>query len=290
VSRVDLHLHSTASDGKYSPATLVAKAAELGLKVISLTDHDSIDGIIPALKAAKAFPGLTFIPGVEISTDLPDGEAHVLGYFIDYTSPELEKELERFRSSRLGRGRKMVAKLAELGIKIDWPRVQQIAGDGAIGRPHVAQAMLEKGYVKTFEEAFDKYIGRGGPAYVEREKITPEEAVALIVRAKGLPVLAHPFTVKDPEAIVISLKAAGLIGIEAYYKDNTPQQTGATLRLAKKYGLIPTGGTDYHGIGDSREVMLGGVEVPLAAAQRLITLAEKRGRLAMRKNIGFRSP
>jgi predicted metal-dependent phosphoesterase TrpH len=275
VSRVDLHLHSTASDGKYSPATLVAKAAELGLKVISLTDHDSIDGIIPALKAAKAFPGLTFIPGVEISTDLPDGEAHVLGYFIDYTSPELEKELERFRSSRLGRGRKMVAKLAELGIKIDWPRVQQIAGDGAIGRPHVAQAMLEKGYVKTFEEAFDKYIGRGGPAYVEREKITPEEAVALIVRAKGLPVLAHPFTVKDPEAIVISLKAAGLIGIEAYYKDNTPEQTAAALKLAEKYGLIATGGTDYHGIGDSREVMMGGTEVPMSAADRLIALAKK---------------
>lgn len=275
MSRVDLHLHSTASDGKYSPATLVAKAAELGLKVISLTDHDSIDGIIPALKAAKAFPGLTFIPGVEISTDLPDGEAHVLGYFIDYTSPELEKELERFRSSRLGRGRKMVAKLAELGIKIDWPRVQQIAGDGAIGRPHVAQAMLEKGYVKTFEEAFDKYIGRGGPAYVEREKITPEEAVALIVRAKGLPVLAHPFTVKDPEAIVISLKAAGLIGIEAYYKDNTPEQTAAALKLAEKYGLIATGGTDYHGIGDSREVMMGGTEVPMSAADRLIALAKK---------------
>jgi predicted metal-dependent phosphoesterase TrpH len=283
VSRVDLHLHSTASDGKYSPADIIAKAAELGLKVISLTDHDSIDGIIPALKAAKAFPGLTFIPGVEISTDLPDGEAHVLGYFIDYTDSGLETALERFRSSRLGRGRKIVAKLGAMGIKIDWLRVQQIAGDGAIGRPHVAQAMLEKGYVKTFEEAFDKYIGRGSPAYVEREKITPEEAVALIVRAKGLPVLAHPFTVKEPEAMVISLKAVGLVGIEAYYKDNTPEQTAATLKLAEKYGLIATGGTDYHGIGDSHEVMMGGTEVPVSAAERLIAKAEKL--TEKRKNI-----
>jgi len=276
VSLVDLHVHSTASDGKLIPEAIVRKAAELGLRVISLTDHDSIAGIVPALKAVKAFPGLTFIPGVEISTDLADGEVHILGYFIDYTDPALEKSLEKFRDSRFGRGRGMVEKLAALGIDIDWARVQEIAGDGAIGRPHIARAMLEKGYITTFEEAFDKYIGHGGPAYVEREKMTPEEAVALIVRSKGLPVLAHPFTVKDPEAMVRQLKPAGLVGIEAYYKDNTAAETKATLNLAKKYGLIATGGTDYHGIGDSKEVMLGGVEVPMAAAQRLIAAAGKR--------------
>ena len=275
MSLVDLHVHSTASDGKHNPATIISKAAEIGLKVISLTDHDSIDGIIPALEAVKNYPDLTFIPGVEISTDLADGEAHILGYFIDYTSRELEKELVRFRDSRLGRGQRMVEKLGELGIKIDWSRVQEIAGDGAIGRPHIAQALQEKGYIASFEEAFDKYIGHGGPAYVEREKMTPEEAVALIVRSKGLPVLAHPFTVKKPDALVKILKAAGLVGIEAYYKDNTPAATAATLKLAKKYGLIATGGTDYHGIGDSREIMLGGTEVPMKAAERLIAMAEK---------------
>jgi predicted metal-dependent phosphoesterase TrpH len=274
VSLVDLHIHSTASDGKYSPAALIAKAAELGLKVIAITDHDSIGGIVPAFEAVKAFPGLTFIPGVEISTDLPDGEAHILGYFIDYTSPEFEKSLEKFRDSRIGRGQRMVEKLNKLGIKIDWARVQQIAGDGAIGRPHVAQAMMEKGYVKTFEEAFDKYIGHGGPAYVEREKMTPEEAVALILRAKGIPVLAHPFTIKDPAAMTKSLIKAGLMGIEAYYKDNTAAATQATLHLAARYGLIATGGTDYHGIGNSGEVMMGSTEVPLEAAERLIALAK----------------
>ncbi|OGO19626.1 MAG: phosphatase [Chloroflexi bacterium RBG_16_50_11] len=275
MSLVDLHVHSTASDGKHSPSAIIKKAAEIGLKVISLTDHDSIEGIAPAIEAVKAFPGLTFIPGVEISTDLADGEAHILGYFIDYTGADFKKELVKFRDSRLGRGRGMVGKLAKLGIKIDWARVQAIAGDGAIGRPHIAQAMLEKGYIKTFEEAFDKYIGHGGPAYVEREKMTPEEAAALVVRSKGLPVLAHPFTIKNPEAMVKSLKAAGLVGIEAYYKDNTPAATAATLKLAKKYGLIPTGGTDYHGIDDSKEVMLGGTEVPMKAAEQLIALNKK---------------
>jgi predicted metal-dependent phosphoesterase TrpH len=275
VSLVDLHVHSTASDGKYTPEAIVSKAAGLGLKYLSLTDHDSVDGIEPAIKTAANFPGLTFIPGVELSTDLADGEAHILGYFIDYASPELKKELEKFRDSRSGRARRMVKKLAELGMEIDFSRVQEIAGDGAIGRPHIAQAMQEKGYIGSFKEAFDKYIGHGGPAYVEREKITPAEAVTLITKSNGLPVLAHPFTVKDPEAMVITLKKAGLIGIEAYYKDNSPEATEATLKLAEKYGLIATGGTDYHGIADNREVMMGGVEVPVAAAQKLIELAEK---------------
>ena len=169
----------------------------------------------------------------------------------------------------------MVEKLNALGVNIEWARVQQIAGDGAIGRPHVAQAMIEKGYITKFEEAFDRYIGHGGPAYVEREKMTPEEAISMIVNARGLPVLAHPFTVKDPEAMVVSLKKVGLVGLEVYYKDNTPHQTANTLQLANKYGLIPTGGTDFHGIGDSNEVRLGGTEVPLSSAERLIKMAEK---------------
>jgi predicted metal-dependent phosphoesterase TrpH len=274
VSRVDLHIHSTASDGKLSPEDIVKKAAGLGLKVIALTDHDTVDGIPAALEAVKAFPELKLIPGVEISTDLPEGEAHVLGYFIDHTSRELGSALERFRNSRQGRARGMVDKLGALGIDIDWSRVREIAGEGSIGRPHIARAMLEKGYIAAFEEAFDKYIGHGGPAYVEREKMTPEEAVTLILRSRGLPVLAHPFTVPEPEAMVIKLKAVGLVGIEAYYKDNTEEQTGTTLGLAEKYGLIATGGTDYHGIDDSSEVMLGGVEVPMAAVARLIAIAD----------------
>ena len=276
MGRVDLHLHSTASDGKFTPEEVVAKAAALGLRFIALTDHDSVDGIAPAVIAARAFPRLTFIPSVEVSTDVPEGEIHILGYFIDYHSNELADTLKRFRDSRETRARGMVEKLGKLGIVIDWPRVREIAGEGAIGRPHIAEAMLEKGYIENFKEAFEKYIGRDGPAYVEREKMLPAEAVALVLRSGGIPVLAHPFTVKEPERWVATLKRAGMAGIEAYYKDNTPENTKTTLNLAKKYGLIVTGGTDFHGIADAGEVMMGGVDVPLTAAKRLIAMANKK--------------
>jgi len=276
VGPVDLHLHSTASDGKFTPEEVVAKAAALGLRYIALTDHDSVDGIGPAVKAAKAFPRLTFIPGVEVSTDVPEGEIHILGYFVDYHSKELADTLKRFRNSREIRARRMVDKLRKLGIAIDWPRVREIAGEGAIGRPHIAQAMLEKAYIGNFKEAFEKYIGRDGPAYVEREKMTPAEAVELVLRSGGLPVLAHPFTVIDPERWVAILKRAGMVGIEAYYKDNTPENTAATLEMADRFGLIVTGGTDFHGIENAGEVMIGGVDVPVAAARRLIAMANKK--------------
>jgi hypothetical protein len=276
VSRVDLHLHSTASDGKFPPGEIVAKAAALGLRYIALTDHDSVDGITPAVKAARAFPRLTFIPGVEVSTDVPEGEIHILGYFIDYHDKDLADTLKRFRDSRETRARGMVDKLAKLGIVIDWPRVREIAGEGAIGRPHIAQAMLEKGYIGNFKEAFDKYIGRDGPAYVEREKMTPAEAVALVLRSGGVPVLAHPFTVKNVERWVADLKMAGMVGIEAYYKDNTPEKTAATLAMAQRFGLIATGGTDYHGIENAGEVVMGGVDVPLKAAKQLIAIANNK--------------
>ncbi len=276
MSRVDLHIHSTVSDGKFSPEEIVSKAAALGLTIIALADHDSIDGIAPALEAAKAFPPLRIIPCVEISTDMPSGEAHVLGYFIDYTSDELNASLEKFRSSRKRRAQGMIAKLHNLGIRVDWQRVQEIAGDGSIGRPHIAQAMLEKGYITSIKDAFTGYIEHGGPAYVEREKMTPAEAVALIVRANGLPVLAHPFTVIDPQAMVIELKTAGLVGIEAYYSSYTADEIKSLVSLADRHGLIATGGSDYHGLGDSDETMLGSGDVPVESAERLTALAEQR--------------
>jgi len=276
MSRMDLHVHSTASDGRFSPEELVGKAAELKLAFIALADHDSVNGIVPALEAAKAFPWLKVIPCVEISTDTPKGEVHVLGYFIDYTDQELRAALERFRHSRRQRAQGMIAKLAKLGIYIKWQRVQEIAGGDSIGRPHIAQAMLEKGYITSLREAFAKYIGHGGPAYVEREKMTPVEAVELLVRANGLPVLAHPLTIDNPEAMVIELKAAGLVGIEAYCYDYTADESNSLVSLADKYNLIVSGGSDYHGLDAGGEAMLGGVDVPMEAAERLIALAEQR--------------
>ncbi len=276
MSKVDLHIHSTASDGRFSPEEIVRKAAELGLAVIALADHDSVDGIVPALEAAKAFPWLKVIPCVEISTDTSDGEVHVLGYFIDYTNHELRVALEGFRSSRRRRAQGMIAKLADLGIHVEWQRVQEITGGNSIGRPHIAQAMLEKGYITSLREAFTKYIGQGGPAYVEREKMTPVEAVERIVRANGLPVLAHPFTTNNPETMVVELEAAGLVGIEAYSHDYTDDESNRLISLANKHNLIVSGGSDYHGLDADNEAMLGSLDVPMESAERLMALAEQR--------------
>jgi predicted metal-dependent phosphoesterase TrpH len=278
VSGIDLHVHSTASDGKFSPRAIVEKAASLGLSFIALADHDTVDGVAPALEAATAFPSLKVIPAVEISTDMPDGEAHILGYFIDFTSAELALSLDRFRNSRQHRARAMIQRLGDLGIDIEWSRVQEIAGEGSIGRPHIAQAMLEKKYVASFKEAFDKYIGHGCPAYVERDKMTPVEAVELIVRSAGLPVLAHPYTVADPVAMVNTLKPAGLVGIEVYYKDYDDAQKARLLEMAERHKLIATGGTDYHGLDEETEVTLGGVDVPEASVEQLTAQADERVR------------
>jgi len=276
VSKVDLHIHSSVSDGRYSPAEVVRKAVEAGLTVIALADHDNVDGIASALEAAKNFPWLKVIPGVEISTDVPQGEIHMLGYFIDYTDQELLAALAGMRDSRLKRAQGMIAKLANLGLIIEWKRVQEIAGSGSVGRPHIAQALLEKGYIASIKEAFVKYIAWGGPAYVEREKMSPVEAVELILRAKGLPVLAHPLTINDPETMVAELKSGGLVGLEAHYKDYTAEEISRLVSLADKYGLIVTGGSDYHGLDDNAETMIGGADVPMESAEQLITLAEQQ--------------
>ncbi len=273
---VDLHLHSTASDGRLRPAALVQKAAGAGLQVIALADHDTVSGIPEALDAARAFYPLKVIPCVEISTDVAGGEVHILGYYLDYEDAALEARLAHFRVSREGRAEKMVAKLADLGMVLDWQRVKEIAGTGSIGRPHVAQAMLEKGYVPSLRDAFQRYIGQGGPAYVEREKMTPVEAVALVLSARGLPVLAHPFTVHDPQSTVAELVPAGLVGLEAYYANSTAEQVNRLLRLARRFDILVTGGSDFHGLDDGSEIPLGSLDVPASAAADLTTLARKR--------------
>jgi len=277
VGKVDLHIHTTASDGRFSPEEIVQRAASLGLTVIAIADHDSVDGVVPALRAAGDFPELRVIPNVEISTDTPDGEVHILGYFIDHTSNELQANLERFRDSRQRRAQGMIARLRDLGIEVEWSRVKEIAGDGSVGRPHLAQAMLEKGYITSFKEAFEKYISRNGPAYVERDKMTPVEAVELVLQAGGLPVLAHPFTVTDPEALIIELKKVGLVGIEAYYNSYPEDQVGSLVSLAGKYDLIASGGSDYHGLDDDNETMMGDIDMPMEVVEQIIALARQRG-------------
>jgi len=276
VPGIDLHIHTSASDGRFSPAEIVSRSAAAGLVVIAITDHDTVNGITAALQAASAFPSLRVIPGVEISTDIPAGQAHILGYFVDYNDHQLQIALEKMRNSRWERARKMVARLGDLDCQIEWERVREIAGAASVGRPHIARALMEKGYIESFQDAFIRYIGQDGPAYVERYKITPVRAAELILRAKGLPVLAHPLTVPDPEAMVIELKAAGLTGIEVYYKDYSGDDIDRLIRLSDRYGLVSTGGTDYHGLEPDTDIDIGGIDVPVKCVEQLFSLAQQR--------------
>jgi predicted metal-dependent phosphoesterase TrpH len=275
--KADLHLHTTASDGRLEPEEIVLLAAKVGLDVIAITDHDTIDGVAPALAAAEALSSPAVIPGVEINTDVPHGEVHILGYFIDYTDQKLAAILRRLCASRQERAQQMIAKLIKLGMNIEWQRVRELAKGSSVCRPHVAQALFEKGHVSSEKEAFDKYIGHGGPAYVERYKLLPVEAVKLIVDAQGLPVLAHPADIADLNKLIPKLKAAGLIGIEVYYRDYSSDIIKELLKVAKQHVLITTGGTDYHAFGDGSEVMIGGALTPPEALEQLFILAGKRG-------------
>jgi len=266
---VDLHLHTTASDGRLSPTELVRLVASQGLKQVAISDHDTTEGLEEAYRAAADFPDLRIIPGVELSTDIPGDEIHMLGYFFQYQDEEFQHILRGFREGRLERGRLMVEKLAELGIHIEWERVKEISGDGAVGRPHIALAMVEKGYVKEPQEAFVDYLGRNGLAYVEREKMLPAQAVQMLADVGGVSVLAHPAYLGDMEPHIAELKAAGLVGMEVYYARFSPETVKQLGRLAEKYDLIPCGGSDYHGLGNTGEVLPGVLGPPPSTVERL---------------------
>jgi 3',5'-nucleoside bisphosphate phosphatase len=273
--KYDLHLHTTESDGRLTPTELVKLARSRGLKVIAVTDHDSIGGIDEALREANNERRITVVPGVEINTDLASGELHVLGYFLDYNNPELKASLGKIRESRVGRAEKMVEKLHGLGLQVEWQRIQDLARGESICRPHIAQAMLEKGYVASEREAFDKYIGRNGPAYVEREKIKPVDAVRIIIKAGGLPVLAHPADIQELDSMLTELIAAGLVGMEVYYGQYDKPTVARLLQVANSYKLITTGGTDYHHFQDGLEVPMGSVDIPDDCVRKLFELAKK---------------
>ena len=266
---VDLHLHTTASDGRLSPTELVKLAANMGLEQIAVSDHDTTEGLSEACAEAEAHAGLSIIPAIELSTDIPGDEIHMLGYFIQYQDEAFQGVLRRFRDGRLDRARLMVEKLAGLGMQLEWERVQEIAGDGAVGRPHIALAMVEKGYCKEPNDAFPEYLGRHGLAYVERPKLTPIEAIELLRSAGGAPVLAHPAYLSNPESHLPGLKAAGLAGMEVHYAKFTPDQVKYLGRLAAEYDLIPCGGSDYHGLGNSDDALPGANGPPPATVERL---------------------
>ena len=284
MTEVDLHLHTTFSDGRLSPTELVRLCAERSLKVISISDHDSTEGIAEALEAARTFPGLTIVPGIELSTNIPGSEVHVLGYFVDYENDDFQRLLAEFRDGREERAQRMVEKLEALGVHVSWERVVELSDGGAIGRPHIARAMVEVGIVEYPRDAFDRYIGRNGPAYVERLKLTPEDAIKILVENGALPVMAHPTysatksdrdEVAELEELLTRLKAVGLVGVEVYYGDYSADVVARLASLAKELGLVPCGGSDYHASGNPEEPEPGTVGPPMKTVEALRALTSR---------------
>lgn len=258
---VDLHLHTTASDGVKSPSELVRYAKSKGLRAISITDHDTIEGLEEGLTEGERLE-FEVIPGIEISAEHSPGSMHLLGYFIDIHYPPLNEKLKHLQRAREERNPRMVEKLNRLGVNITYEEVVRASGGGQVGRPHFAQVLIEKGYVKSFQEAFDRYLKKGASAYVDKLRFRPSEAIRFINEAHGVVVLGHPNTLGlngygELETLILGLVKEGLKGIEVYYPEHSSSEIALYRGLAEKHGLIMTGGTDYHGI-DNESVDVGG--------------------------------
>ncbi len=248
--RADLHVHTTASDGTLTPAEVVDVAAARGLAAVGIADHDTVSGVGEALRRAaeRGADAPEVIPAVEINTDWRAKEIHVLGYFIAWDDPDLAAALACLREGRLARVRRMLDKLAGLGRPVSLERVLSLGGEGSVGRPHVARAMVEAGHVGSIKEAFDLYLARGRPAYVERMRFSPAEAVRTVVKAGGVPVLAHPGGEVGP-ALIRDLVAVGLEGLEVWHPEHGRREETLYAAMARELGLVVTGGSDSHGPG-----------------------------------------
>lgn len=265
--RADLHVHTTASDGTLSPAELVAAALAAGLRAVGICDHDSTEGVGPAGSAARG-TSLDVVPGVEINTSSSGLEVHVLGYCYRPGAPKLTSLLARIREERQDRMRRMVDRLSAAGHPVRLERVRELAGEGAIARPHLARALVEAGIAESEMDAFSRFLTPGRPGYVERYKLAPVEAVRAVLAAGGVPVLAHPGLIGRDE-IIGELVDAGLVGLEVYHIDHSPEQVERYLGIARRYGLLVTGGSDFHGPGHGHESSLGDVFVPYSAVAEL---------------------
>jgi len=257
---IDLHTHSTASDGSYRPAEVVRLAKAGGLAAVALTDHDTVDGLPEAVAAGAEF-GVEVVPGVEISAQFPGGTMHILGLLVNYQNGILDRRLAVLKQARLDRNPKIIAKLNALGVPVTLEQVNRISGGGQVGRPHIARAIMEAGCVQDLQEAFDKYLGWRKPAYVSKFRFPPDQALAMIREAQGIPILAHPFTLGLGSAsalknLLIELKGLGLAGLEAYYSELTPEQEALYLKLARELDLQISGGSDFHGL-NKPEITLG---------------------------------
>ena len=258
---VDLHIHSIASDGSLAPEEIVEEAWALGLTAIAIADHDVLAAVEPAGRRGEAV-GLPVIPAVEISTDYQQSEVHILGYWVDPSDAELEAELQHIRDGRIIRARRLVERLRALGVKLELEDVLREARGASVGRPHVAAALVRAGVCGSPRDAFDRYIGKNGPAYVPRVRPSVAEAIQVIVRAGGCPVLAHPALVYGQPRIVQDIARLGVQGVEVYHPKHTPGHIQTLLRVTRSLGLLATGGSDSHGAGGSDPVPIGAADVP----------------------------
>jgi predicted metal-dependent phosphoesterase TrpH len=251
MSRVDLHLHTTFSDGSQTPAEVLGLAKKAGVIALAITDHDIVDGLLEAFQTGAEL-GIEVIPGVEISSRHGNRELHILGYFLEWRDPELNGRLATLRESRHTRNPRIIQKLNELGLDLTYEEVRTLAGPASVGRPHIARVLMNKGYVTSAKDAFDRYLAEGKPAYVERDLPAPAEAIAWIKAARGVAVLAHPTWVKESAEglfkLCDKLKLEGLGGVEVHYSTHNKRQTSEYLNLAKQLDLLVTGGSDFHGI------------------------------------------
>lgn len=270
---IDLHAHTTASDGTRSPEQLVEEASARGLSVLAVTDHDTIDGLDEA-RAAAVERGIILVPGVELSTTVARGEVHLLGYFVDPTDQAFVGALRSLAAARRRRIETMIALLGALGYDLDRERVMQDADDGSIGRPHVARALMRLGVVESVGEAFDRFLSPGRPGWVPRDRFPPEQAVAMLVSNGALPVLAHPCSTGAIDETVDRLKPVGLRGLEVFYGEYSEDHRRHLHAIADRKGLIPTGGSDYHGPPQREGRGLGSAEVPAWVWDRLAATPE----------------
>ncbi|MDP8209027.1 MAG: PHP domain-containing protein [Candidatus Electryonea clarkiae] len=250
-SLIDLHIHSSVSDGSLSPAEIVKYASKIGLAAISITDHDTIDGIGEAMREAEQYK-MEIVPGVEISAQYKNAVPHLLGYYIDIENHELNEALKWTIEARDERNPQIIKRLNEIGIDINMDEVLQIAGGGVVGRPHIAGALVRSGAVKNHDEAFDLYLGARGSAYIPKARMPMAKAISIIRDSKGIPVLAHPMTLTrnnlDLDDLLREWITMGLEGIEVWYSEHTEDETELYIKLAEKYDLVKTGGSDFHGV------------------------------------------
>ena len=263
----DLHIHSNFSDGIDTPGEIVKQAAAAGLKTIALTDHDTLAGIEAAEREGLRSK-VEVIPGIELTTEKPRAEIHILGYFMDRQSGELAEVLAKIQQGRIDRIYQIVKKLKGLGLAIEPDEVFALSGKNSPGRPHVARVLMRKGIVANFKEAFSRYLDFRAPAYVPHYRLLPAEAVKLVKRTGGLPVFAHP-VVSNCDEIIPELAAAGLRGLEIYYPGYYADQIAHYLALAAKHNLLATGGSDYHGGDAGRDLKLGEHTIPDELVEKL---------------------